>query len=548
VLFDALADHGARAVFGIPGDFAIPLFTALRTSSQLPLFTLAHEPSAAFAADAAARFAGGLGVALFTFGAGTLNAINPIANAYAEHVPLVVISGAPSAAERGRGLLVHHQVHDFDSQRRILSEITVDHAVLDDPATAPALIARVLAACRDESRPVYFEVPRDVVMLPAQPVRPIAPREAAPDLLKTAVGLLLDRVRHARRGVILVDAGVRRFGVEASVTNIADALGWPVATTFMGRGVLSGPRGRAPSWLGGASDEAITAALKTADLIVGIGLVHSDTNYAGGPGFHTDVRYVDLSHRAVCIVQDSVYDLPLGAFVAALENRIGVTDVGLRASRPERPNAFEVSIQTQFTRDDAPLQPDDIAHATNEAFYRNGAALPVVSDVGDCLFAAEGIAFDDFLASGYYATMGFAIPGAMGVQAVSGKRPLVLVGDGAFQMTGLELGRCTEAGLDPIVIVFDNARWQMVASFDKGGASHNLPPVDFAAIARALGGEAYTASNRQELGEALDAAFARRGVFQLIHARLASGAVSTGMRRFVEAFAKGRQDVASGPR
>ncbi|MCA9515155.1 MAG: hypothetical protein KC635_09455, partial [Myxococcales bacterium] len=143
VLLDALVDHGARALFGIPGDFVLPLFREHRRWGRLPLFGLTHEPAVGFAADGAARIGGGLGVAIVTWGAGALNLVNPVANAWAEKTPLVVVSGAPGVRERGR-LLLHHQVKAYDSQARVLAELTADQAVLDDPRTAPAAIARVL--------------------------------------------------------------------------------------------------------------------------------------------------------------------------------------------------------------------------------------------------------------------------------------------------------------------------------------------------------------------------------------------------------------------
>lgn len=117
-LLEALAAHGAREIFGIPGDFALPFFKVIEKTGILPLYTLSHEPAIGFAADAAARLHGGLGVAAVTYGAGALNMVNPVAGAYAEKSPLVVISGAPGRDEGRRGLLLHHQAKTLDSQLR----------------------------------------------------------------------------------------------------------------------------------------------------------------------------------------------------------------------------------------------------------------------------------------------------------------------------------------------------------------------------------------------------------------------------------------------
>jgi indolepyruvate decarboxylase len=153
-LLHALKAHGAREIFGIPGDFALPFFKVIETSGILPLFTLSHEPAVGFAADAAARMNCTLGVVAVTYGAGALNVVNAVAGAYAEKSPIVVISGAPGKGEANTGLLLHHQAKTLDSQFRIFREITCDQARLDDARRAPGEIARVLRRCLTESRPV----------------------------------------------------------------------------------------------------------------------------------------------------------------------------------------------------------------------------------------------------------------------------------------------------------------------------------------------------------------------------------------------------------
>src|SRR3984885_12744320 len=113
-LLQGLKDHGAREIFGIPGDFVLPFFKVIEESKILPYFTLSHEPAVGFAADAAARYHGGIGVAVVTFGAGAFNLVNSVAGAYAERSPVVVIAGAPSVAERASGYLLHHQARSVE--------------------------------------------------------------------------------------------------------------------------------------------------------------------------------------------------------------------------------------------------------------------------------------------------------------------------------------------------------------------------------------------------------------------------------------------------
>ena len=131
-LLQGLKDHGAREIFGIPGDFVLPFFKVIEESGILPHYTLSHEPGVGFAADAAARYHAGLGVAVVTYGAGAFNLVNAIAGAYAERSPVVVIAGAPGARERTSGFALHHQARSIDTQMAVFREITCDQAVLTD--------------------------------------------------------------------------------------------------------------------------------------------------------------------------------------------------------------------------------------------------------------------------------------------------------------------------------------------------------------------------------------------------------------------------------
>lgn len=529
-LLDALAEHGARALFGIPGDFVVPLFREHRRWGRLPLFSLTHEPAVGFAADGAARIGGGLGVAIVTWGAGALNLVNPVANAWAEKTPLVVISGAPSAADRDHSLLIHHQVKSLDSQARVLAELTVDQAILDDPRTAPAAIARVLRSCREHSRPVYLELPRDLVTAPCEPVVALPPTPWSASDVAAAAQHAHARLAAARRPLLLADVEIRRFGLEAQVGALAERLGLPIVTTFSGRGLLAAHPRLAGSWHGAAGDPAIDALVRESDVILGLGVIHSDVNLGTTAG----LAAAPLIDARDGLVQAGgrTWHAPLGPFLDAL--------LALAADAPGAPvelaPAPRPAAAAPFIADDALVTSDDIAAAVNDLFARHGA-MPVVSDVGDCLFAASHIAAAELLAPSYYATMGYAIPAALGVTAVTGRRALVLVGDGAFQMTGTELVIAGANGWDPIVIVFDNAGWEMVRCFDvEPTPAHDLPNVDFAAFARALGASGHLVSTRAELGRALELAHAERGRAHVLHVRLAPGTASEGLRRFAAAL------------
>lgn len=527
-LLAALYRHGVREIFGIPGDFALPFFDAVESADLLPLYTLSHEPSVGFAADAAARMRCAPSVAAVTYGAGALNLVNPVAAAFAEKSPLVVISGAPGHRESRSGLLLHHQAKTLQSQAEIYERITCDQARLDDPSRAAADIARVLASCRRNSQPVYLEIPRDMVDAACGEVQPLP--EEAPDAeaLEAAAAEILERLSQARSPVIMVGVEVRRFGLEKPVAELARRLGLPVVTSFMGRGLLAGADcALAGTYLGVAGAERARDLVEESDALLMLGVIVSDTNF-GVSQRRVDLRRAIHAFDGHVTLGHHVYPgIPLAALVGALSQR------ALPLSAADAPVAEPVP--SGMPADAAPVEPTDIAAAINDLMTRHGA-YPIASDVGDCLFTAMDLRNTDLVAPGYYATMGFGVPAGLGVQAATGRRPIVLVGDGAFQMTGWELGHCRRYGWDPIVVVLNNGGWGMLSAFRPNARYTDLGRWDFAGAADTLGGQGHRVWTRAQLHHALERAAADRGRFQVIDVELAPGAMSPALRRFAAAM------------
>lgn len=531
-LLSALKDHGAREIFGIPGDFVLAFFKQIEDSEILPLYTLSHEPAVGFAADASARFHSGLGVAAVTYGAGALNLVNAVASSFAEKVPLVVISGAPGAGEWRNGLLLHHQTKTIDSQLAIFREITCDQVVLDDVARAPADIARVLQSCLTHSRPVYIELPRDLV---TEPCGIVTANLAAPcdkEALNACVDELMVRLSLASAPVLMVGIEIRRFALEAKVAKLTAILNLPVVTSFMGRGLLA--ETEAPllgTYLGVAGAPDITQVVENSDALLMLGVIVSDTN------FGVSERKIDMRKSIVALdgqvtMGHHVYPhIPLESLVDGLLTRAHrLRDRTIGTAVPcVYPHGLDA--------DDETIAPMDIARAINDMMAANGR-MPIASDIGDCLFTALDIQNTALVAPGYYATMGYGVPAGLGLQAGDGQRPLILVGDGAFQMTGWELGNCQRYGWDPIVVVFNNCSWEMLRTFQPESTFTDLSDWHFADMAAPMGGQGYRVNTRRQLQDALRQAHATRGKFQLIEAMIPRGVLSDTLMRFVEGVRK----------
>jgi indolepyruvate decarboxylase len=204
--------------------------------------------------------------------------------------------------------------------------------------------------------------------------------------------------------------------------------------------------------------------------------------------------------------------------------RVGENEKPFAITRPGYPHGM--------LADAATITPTDIATAVNDLMAAHGK-MPIASDMGDCLFTAMEIEHTALVAPGYYATMGFGVPAGLGLQAATGQRPLILVGDGAFQMTGWELGNCRRYGWDPIVLLFNNASWEMLRTFQPESGFNDLGHWGYAEMAAGMGGDGVRVNTRGELKAALENAVARRGRFQLIEVTLPRGVLSSTLQRFV---------------
>ena len=298
----------------------------------------------------------------------------------------------------------------------------------------------------------------------------------------------------------------------------------------MGRGLLEGADDVVfGTYLGAAGDPSVTALVEGADSLLLLGVILSDTNFALSNRSIEPRRSILAIDRQVRIGHHIYPDLPIADLVDALLTE--AKPVLSRRPLPRPANRYARGM----TRDDNPVAPSDIAVAVNDLFDRHGR-MPMTSDVGDCLFAAMEIDNAALAAPGYYAGMGFGVPAGIGVAAATRMRPLILVGDGAFQMTGWELGNCQRYGLDPIVILFNNCSWEMLRVFQPESGFNDLDDWHFAALAPALGGHGERVRTRAELGLALDRAVRRRGKFSLIEVMLPRGTTSNTLARFAQGF------------
>lgn len=452
-LFDYIRAKGAAHVFGIPGDFALPTFRWLQKSG-LGIVTLTHEPSVGFAADGYARVHG-FGVALVTYCVGGLNMLNSVACAYAEKSPLLVISGGPSPADRKADGLLHHKVRTFDTQRRIYEEVTCANAVLSDPETAAEEIMRVIDAVLEHCRPGYLEIPYDVVDMPIKlpTIRntPLAQSDA--ENLAAMMEDTLTMIANAKQPVIIADVELHRHGLTDLALKVAETFNIPIASTLLSKSIVSENH---PLFIGvysgSLSESSVQRYVEDSDCILMLGAFITDVflgmNTAKINRKHTLIATTEkmrIGYRSYEQVLFKDFLTQLAASNAAKKPlgslpKPAATPKPLAQSERENPLSIE-----QFFR---------------ILGLNTGEDATIVCDTGDALLGAMGLRTatpSNFLSDAYYLSMGFAVPASIGVMAAEPHaRVFAIVGDGAFQMTGIELSTAAKYNMKPIVFVLNN--------------------------------------------------------------------------------------------
>jgi TPP-dependent 2-oxoacid decarboxylase len=497
-LIQKLMDHGVGHVFGVPGDYVLGFYNALE-ESPLAVINTCDEQGAGFAADAYARF-NGLGAVCVTYSVGGLKVANTTAQAYAEKSPVIVISGAPGVSERTRQPLLHHKVRNFDTQLKVFEELTVAAAVLDDPLSACSEIDRLFDMALRYKRPVYFELPRDMIGAPVSPShRPRGEKRSSDaSALQEAVSEAAALINQAEKPVIIAGVEVQRFGYQEMLLQFVEKSHIPAAATILSKSVIKEDH---PLYLGvyeGAMGrEAVREYVEASDCLILWGVFMSDVNLGIYTAHLDQARAISVTSERLSIRHHVYEGVEMEDFMAALADSVTGRPLPAEMTHPPKPPACvpvpdkAITVQYLFQR--------------LNAFLDDGTA--VIADPGDAMFAAIDMSIhcaSEFMSPAYYTSLGFAVPAGLGVQlARPDLRALILVGDGAFQMTGMELSTIARFGLNPIVVVLNNGGYGTERPM-LDGRFNDIHPWNFSRIPEILGaGKGFDVHTEEELETAL---------------------------------------------
>ena len=541
-LIEQLYSHGIRHVFGVPGDFILGFFNQLM-DSKIQVINTCDEQGAGFAADAYARI-NGLGVVCVTYCVGGLKVVNPTAEAFAEKSPLVIISGSPGIKERKKDPLLHHKVKNFDTQFKVFEEITVASVLINNPQTASQEIDRILNAALTYKRPVYIELPRDMVSVDIF-LDPIQNNTVAqvdqyqeksdPIILMEALNETIDMINSSIRPVIVAGVEIQRFGLQNELLNLVEKLKIPVSSTILSKSVISELH---PFYLGvyeGAmGHDAVREYVESSDCLILLGALMTDIDLGGFTAKIDQKRTIYINSDKFSIRYHNYEEISLKDFIDKL---IESNDIKQRVDFINKPLYSNLE---QF----CPIKGQKITikrlFQCINSFLKDD--MIVLADIGDALFGGTDLVIHrktEFLSPAYYASMGFAVPASIGTQLANPKlRPLVIVGDGAFQMTGMEISTVLRFNLNPIVIVLNNGGYGTERSI-LDGRFNDILIWQYSLIPNIVGGgKGFIVETEEQFEEALLYAESNTECFCILDIRLDINDKSPALQRLTEALRK----------
>lgn len=531
-LIGRLQDYGINDLFGIPGDYVLAFYSMLE-KSPINVVGCTREDCAGFAADAYARI-NGMGAVCVTYCVGGLSVCNSIAGAFAEKSPVVVISGSPGIAERVNNPLLHHRVKDFRTQMDVFEKLCIAGTELNDPFTAFREIDRVLDTAARYKRPVYIEIPRDMVNIVPQVSHSFERLEphSDPESLGEALEESIELLQESKRPLILGGVEIHRFGLQDKLLAFAEKFDIPIAATLLGKSMI---RETHPLYVGlyeGAMGRAeVTKFVEESDCVLLLGAFMTDINMGIGTADLDPGNTIYATSEQLRIRHHHYHGVQLPDFLDGLMQQtptIVSRPIPIEINQEESPYELKA---------DAPITIARMIARLNQQLDEDSV---VVADIGDSLFGATELEIQgrtEFLSPAYYTSMGFSIPAALGVHVANNEnRAIVIVGDGAFQMTGMELSTIVRNKFPTVVILLDNHGYGTERFLHAGQWEYNeIHAWNYHKLPEVLGGgTGYEVRTEGEFDEALSAAWKDLSGMSLIQVHIDESDSSIALRRLAE--------------
>jgi indolepyruvate decarboxylase len=416
----------------------------------------------------------------------------------------------------------------------VFEKICVAATELSDPFSAFQEIDRVLEAATRFKRPVYIEIPRDMVNVVSPVHHPYQMTELTSDMSAAAEAAdeAAALIANSKKPIIIAGVEIHRFGLQDKLLELAEQTRIPIAATLLGKSVI---RETHPLYIGlyeGAMGRAeVTRFVEESDCVALLGTFMTDLNLGIYTANLDPAKCIYCTSEQLRIHHHHYHGVLLGDFISELTSR--------HPSPPRRviPKVLEHSPVDYRLAPDAPITIERMIARLNQQI---DAKTIVIADIGDALFAATELVTHertDFISPAYYTSMGFSVPAALGAQvARPNDRVLVLCGDGAFQMTGMELSTIVRHGFSPVIIVLDNHGYGTERMLHEGNWAYNeIHAWNYHKLPEVLrGGTGYEVWTEGEFDAALTKAWADRSGMSLLQVHIGVDDCSQPLRRLGE--------------
>jgi acetolactate synthase-1/2/3 large subunit len=515
LIVKCLENEGVEYIFGIPGEETLDIMDSLGRS-KITFVLTRHEQSAAFMADAYGRLTGKAGVCLSTLGPGATNLLTGIADAFLDRAPLVAITGQ---AELGR---IHKESHQYIDIVKNFATVTKWNTRIEIPDVVAEVVRKAFKIAETEKPgSVHLELPEDVAAEKVSRtyqtvIPPIRARRSSADRhsLRQAAELL----EQSSHPVILAGNGVVRKNAALQLRKFAELFGIPVATTFMGKGAITAESECAVGTLGLGQDRQIPDLFAKTDLVIAVG--YDLVEYSPGkwnPDVDKKIIHIDFTTSEV-----DVHYVPEVEIVSDIRETLELLE-GMTSCNKKDPYVAHLreelveTFEREGSIDSWPVRPQRVLHAVRKVLGHDDI---VISDVGTHkMWAAKFYPVygnNTFLISNGFASMGFALPAAIGAKLVHPHKKVVAVcGDGGFLMSVHELETACRLGLNVVVLIFNDGGYDLIKwkSAGKFGSCKGLDFTnpDFVKLAESFGAHGFSVTRSEGLEQVLVEALSKGG-------------------------------------
>lgn len=512
-----LTQIGLKHHFAVAGDFNLVLLDALLSNKELQQVYCCNELNCGYAAEGYAR-ACGASAAVVTFSVGGLSAINAIAGAYAENLPVIFISGAPNTNDRATTHFLHHtlETHDFSYQLEIAKKVTCAAVSITSPAEAPSQIDFALRAALREKKPAYIEIACNIAAAPCAAPGPVsavlAEEPSDPESLAASVAAATKFLEGKQKPVLLIGSKLRAAGAEKQAIELAEALG--AAVTVMAAAKSFFPEDHphfAGIYWGEISSPGAREIVDWADAVLCLGTIFNDYSTLGWTAMPSGARILTAQEGRIQFEGHEFGRVHLRDFLAALAAKAPKKD----ATMLQLPRLRNEAAPVAAAEADAKLTRAEIVRQIQAILTAN---TTVIAETGDSWFNGMSLKLPGgarFEIEMQWGSIGWSVPATFGYAMGAGDRRVVaMIGDGSFQLTAQEVSQMIRQKL-PVIIFLMNNRGYTIEVEIHDGPYNNIKNWDYAGLigvfnaedGKGLGLRAATAG---ELARAVEAALANK--------------------------------------